>query len=285
MLSIRPRSLGRALALALSFSCCGLFTSHAQAPESPGGGGIAAPDNNALMARAAALYYSSSKGGLKGFDCIVHPDWRSLFLTANHASSLTADQENRVALLSTAHIVLHARMNDTSNYDWTDPPTQNVSVSDAPSLLQQMHASSWQTLHGFLQFWTPFVDGSAVPDNATGTDVTHTSDGFTMHAKTAGTEVTEVFGNDLILRHFNVISGGNDVRFEPSYHSTPQGLLVDHFHALIRPVGSPPSSDQEMRVAVQYQTIDGFPIPAHLDMEIVGTANFNMDLSDCTTLR
>lgn len=279
----RPTRLAGVLALALSLSACGVLAA-AQVPASPGGD-LHHDDDNATMARAAALYYSSSKAGLKGFDCIVHPDWQSLFLSANHTSSLTADQQNRVALLNSAHIVLHARMDDTSTYDWSDPPTQNSAVADAPSLLQQMHASSWQTLHGFLEFWAPFVDGSAVPSNANGTDVTHSPDGFTMHAKTSESEVTEIFGNDLILQHFNVISGGNNVRFDPFYSQTPQGLLVNRFHALIRPVNAAPTADQEMRVAVQYQTIDGFPIPSHLDMEIVGTAVFNMNFSDCTILR
>lgn len=279
------RSVVRASTIALAIAIsCDFFAVRAQVAPSTGVTSTV-PDDNATMARAAALYYSSSKAGLKGFDCIVQPDWRSLFLSANRASSLTADEENRVALLNSAHIVLHARMDDTSTYDWSDPPTQNSAVGDAPSLLQQMHASSWQTLHGFLQFWTPFVDGSAVPSNANGADVTHSADGFTMHAKTSDSDVTEVFGNDLILQHFNVISGGNNVRFDPTYSQTAQGLLVNHFHALIRPVNAAPTADQEMRVAVQYQTVDGFPIPSHLDMEIVGTANFNMDFSACTILR
>jgi hypothetical protein len=279
----RPSRLAGALALALSVFASGVFAG-AQVPASPGGD-LHHDDDNATMARAAALYYSSVKAGLKGFDCIVQPDWQNLFLSANRTSSLTADEQNRVALLNSAHIVLHARMDDTSTYDWSDPPTQNSSVADAASLLQQMHASSWQTLHGFLQFWTPFVDGSAVPGNANGADVTHSADGFTMHARTSDSDVTEIFGNDLILQHFNVISGGNNVRFDPSYSQTAQGLLVSRFHALIRPVNAAPTADQEMRVAVQYQTVDGFPIPSHLDMEIVGTANFNMDFSACTILR
>lgn len=279
----RPAHLAGALALALFVSACGVLAAQV-VPASPGGD-LHHDDDNATMARAAALYYSSSKAGLKGFDCIVHPDWQSLFLSANHTSSLTADQQNRVALLNSAHIVLHARMDDTSTYDWSDPPTQNSPVSDAASLLQSMHASSWQTLHGFLQFWSPFFDGSAVPSNATGSEVTHSADGFTMHAKTSDSEVTEIFGSDLILQHFNVISGGNNVRFDPYYSPTPQGLLVNRFHALIRPVNAPASADQEMRVGVQYQTVDGIPVPSHLDMEIVGTATFNMDFSDCTVVR
>jgi hypothetical protein len=40
-----------------------------------------------------------------------------------------------------------------------------------------------------------------------------------------------------------------------------------------------------MNVAVLYQTIDGFPIPSQIDMEVVGTGELNVALSQCTVQR
>jgi hypothetical protein len=60
---------------------------------------------------------------------------------------------------------------------------------------------------------------------------------------------------------------------------------VEHFVAYIQKADDPSAPVQQMNVAVQYQTIDGFPIPSQLDMELVGTGVFNMALSQCTVQR
>lgn len=280
MFAMRLTCNVRAGAMALGF-LCGLAPALAQVPPP----GPIVQDDAATMQRAAALYYSSSKAGLKGFDCDVHPDWRTIFLFANN-NKISAEQEQRIALLASVSVKLHARLDGSSTMDWTPPPASDASSDpDRAKLLETMHGSVWQTIGGFLQFWTPFFDGSTIPNNTAGSDVTHTDTGFTLHSKTGDTEVTEVFATNLLLQQFNVITGGQDVRFQPFYQQTAQGLLVNRFLARMRPVSAPASQDQEMRVAVQYATVHGFPIPSHLDMELVGSGVLNMDLTGCSVVR
>jgi hypothetical protein len=148
-----------------------------------------------------------------------------------------------------------------------------------------MHQATEQALQGFMQFWTPFVDGSAVPANSSGLTVTHSPSTITLHAAANGTDITEVFSNDLLMEEFEVIMSGATVKFEPSFKATAQGLLVERFLAHIQPAGNPPGPVQEMHVGIDYQTIKGFPIPRQLNMEVVGSGAFNFSLDGCTVSR
>jgi len=239
--------------------------------------------DDALLNKARTLYYSTAKAGLAGFDCTVNPDWLATFVKANQGATISSN-DARVLLLNQVAIVLHAQLkNGNTSMDWTPPA--GALTSDQTDLLNQMHSASQQALEGFIQFWTPFVDGSVIPDNSSGMTVTHTLSAITFHAEASGTSVTEVFSNDLLLEHYDVVTGGTSIKFEPSYKATPQGLLVEHFLAYIQKADDPSAPIQEMHVAVQYQTIDGFPIPSRLDMEVVGTGVFNMALNQCTVRR
>ncbi len=239
--------------------------------------------DDALLNKARTLYYSTVKAGLTGFDCTVHPNWLATIAKASPGTTVSTD-DPRLLLLNRVAIVLHANLKDGSaTLDWTPP--SDALTPDQTTLLNQMHSASQQSLAGFIQFWTPFVDGSVIPDNSSGLAVTHTASGITFHGEGGGNSVTEVFSNDLLLQHYDVVSGGISIKFDPSYKATPQGLLVEHFAANIQSTGDPSAPVQQMNVAVLYQTIDGFPIPSQIDMEVVGTGELNVALSQCTVQR
>ena len=240
--------------------------------------------NDELLARVRKLYFSTRQAGLDGFDCQILPDWHGLFVTAHPGTTIAAD-DTRIVLLKTVRISIHARLNGGSTVEWVQTPNPDQPPDqDAVKLLADMHQATEQTIQGFLQFWTPFMDGSMVPDSASGLTMTQTATELTIHADQGETKVTEVFSNDLILQHFDVMMNDTSIKFNPSYQPTGRGLLVDRFQAFIQPLGPPPGPVQEMRVEVYYQTIDSVPIPARLSMEVVGTGAFNFTLDGCRTL-
>jgi len=49
------------------------------------------------------------------------------------------------------------------------------------------------------------------------------------------------------------------------------------------PAGTPPGQAQNMNVDIDYQEINGFPIPDKLNMEVIGTGKFNFTLDGCAT--
>jgi hypothetical protein len=296
LFSAFARLLLSALVAAGGLAGEGLAQSQAVSPAAgPSAGSpaaaVAAPDaNGALLAKAVGLYYSSARTGLKGFDCSVHPEWRTLFLSATQGAghgagqgAAVADDDPRILLLKTANIKLHGRLGGGSSLDWNLPATPEKPLNqDSTELVDQMHQATERTLTGFMQFWSPFVDGSVIPATADGLEITNTEKGHTLHADQGGTSLTEVLDNNLVMQQFNVATGGAKINFSPRYKPTDQGLLVNAFLAHIQAPQSPPEQAEEMHVEIEYQQVGSFPVPARIAMEISGQGKFNFALDGCT---
>ncbi len=231
--------------------------------------------NDDWLAHVRSLYTSTIRDGLRGFDCTARPDWRTLIASANHGT-VDSDGERKIAVLSTVRITMHARLDGTSSIDWK----QEDSPTEMADMLKQMEGGTRQTLQGFLQFWAPFADASVIPESATGVEISKTADGgHVTHGGDKETTVTETFDAGDVLREYDVKMTGSTVLFTPTFTSTPSGLRVTYFLAHIRQADS--AQDQEMHVGVTYGKIDGFTIPTHLDMTVIGTGTFNFDLEGC----
>lgn len=255
------------------------------APSGPATADSAPVSDDAWLQKAGSLYYSTAKAGLGGFDCAVHPDWRTLVASVNEGSPVTPD-DARVALLEGVKINLHAHLAGGSSLDWTPETSDGQPLDgDSAALLRKMHDATEQTLEGFLEFWTPFVDGTVVPASAEGLTITHSGSLNTVHAQDSDTALTETFTNDMLLEHFDVDQNGISIKFQPAYKPTGQGLLVKSFQAHVQPAGVPAEQAQEMHVDIEYQTLDGFPIPSRLNMQVTNTGQFNFTLDDCTVSR
>lgn len=242
-------------------------------------------ENDAMLAKAGKLYYSTTKYGLGGFTCAVHPDWYTLFVSARKGDTV-AENDPRIVLLQSVKLTLHAHMKGGSTLDWEPAPDpSNTLDKDSLTLLNDMHDATEQTLMGFLQFWTPFVDGSAVPENSEGLEITRTGNGYKLHAVTSDTEVTEEMDNLLTLTRFNVVMKQATVNFAPTYAPTAQGLLVNGFLANILAAGAPTGQTQEMHVGIEYKALDGFQIPSRLNMQVIGSGTFNFNFDGCTVSR
>lgn len=239
-------------------------------------------ENDELLAKAAKLYYSSARAGLEGFDCTVHTDWRSLFASANKNTAITED-DPRVALLKSVGITLHARMKGGSTVEWIQASSPDRPLDeDSNATLEGVHKATEQTLQGFLQFWTPFFDGSVVPASSKGLRIETSATGYNLGVEDGSTTLKEIFNNSLTLEEFDVVRSGSAVKFNPSYKATDKGMLVDGFEAHIQPPGKTPEQAAKMRVQVAYQTVDNVPIPARVNIEVVGNAIFNFDFDGCT---
>jgi hypothetical protein len=238
--------------------------------------------NDDFLARAGKLYYSAARSGMRGFDCAVHPDWHGLFASASKGVAV-ADNDPRIVLLKAVNIKLHGRLTGGSTLEWNQAanPTPPVDA-DSAAMLDSMHSATSQTLEGFMQFWTPFVDGSVIPANAEGLEITQTENGRRIHIDEGGTSVTELFDSSLILQHFDVVTGGMTVNFAPSYRPTEKGLLVSGFRAHIQPPGVAREQATEMHVEIEYQTLGGSPIPARINADVANSGTFNFVLDGCT---
>jgi len=280
-----PFVTGIALAVSLlSASALGQTSSSTAASAAQAGQtSTAQPDPNAaFLAEASSLYYSTTRQGLTGFDCAVHPDWANIFKAVEKTTPAVAS-EKPVALLNSVKVTIHARLTGPgSGLDWAPPDPTGPPDPESIDLLDQMHQSTARTLQGFLQFWTPLVNGSVIPGSSAGIEITKTPTGHTIHAMDGTTSLTEVLDEEGVLKQFRVDMGRAKISFDPSYKPTPNGLLVSSFAALIQPPGATPEQQQKMNVGVEYQTVKGFLIPRTLSMDVVGTGTFSFTFDGCT---
>ena len=279
MLKISSTSSAR---LSAAFLAVCLMAANALAQTSPASPAAKPNPNDELLARATKLYYSTTKAGLSTFSCEVHPNWQVLFVSGNKGSTVDPN-DPRILLLKSVKIILNGKLKGGSTLDWKPAANPEKPLdADSTAMLESMHSATEQTLQGFMQFWTPFMDGSVIPADSEGLEMTKTATDHKIHADTNGTSLTEVLDNSLILKEFDVTTNGMVVNFSPSYKSTDKGLLVNAFHAHIQPPGVQPDQAQEMNVSIEYQTIKGFPIPGILKMDVINSGTFNFQLDGCT---
>jgi hypothetical protein len=241
----------------------------------------AAPDPNAdFLAKASQLYYSSAKAGLRGFDCRIHPDWRTALLSEQPNPAVTANSPE-VQLLKSVTITLHGRLTGGSSIDWNPPSSAAPLNPQSQDLLDHMHQGVERSLTGFMQFWAPFIDGSVIPATSQGIEITHAETVHTIHADQQGVSLTEILGKDLVIQQFNVVTGDAKINFSPRYKSTDQGLLASGFNANMQGPSDAADHAQHMQVDVEYQTVSGFPIPARIVMEVAGAEKFDFALDGC----
>lgn len=280
-----PARLPAMLAISISLvaATAGAQNSTPSAGQTPAPAtGQQSPENE-WLAKTASIYYSSAKAGLTGFTCDVHPDWRALFVSASKGADVSASDPNLLEL-NKVKVRMHARMKGASTIEWlVDSSEGPPANSNTESVIDSMHQTVQQMLEGFMQFWSPFMEVSVVPNKADGLEITHTPATHTIHAKQGNTELTEIFNGNLVLEHFDVALAGTTIKFAPTFESTPQGLLVKKFAADIRPAGATPQQTQKMQVRVNYQTLNNQMIPGQVNMEIVGTGAFNFAFDGCST--
>lgn len=253
-------------------------TASESAPQTPPNTSL----NDQLLAKASGIYFSAIRTGLNGFTCDVHPNWRTLLLTSSKGASAATD-DPRITLAQTVKITLHARLAGGSTIDWnpTSDPAHPLDA-DSTSILDSLHTGTNQSLLGFMQFWTPFVNGSLIPAVSTGLEITNTEKGHRLRADVNGTTMTEFIDDSLILQHFDVVSPTMIVKITPTFKPTDKGMLVKGFLARFQAPGVQPDQAQEVHVEMEYQNVHDLPIPARINMDVTNSATFNFVLDNCS---
>jgi hypothetical protein len=296
-----------AAAALLALSC--LLAHAQQLPAGPGAAttplqpATVASLNDSLMARAATLYSSTVKSGLRSFDCQVHPDWMKMMLSSRNGVPLDSDNA-RTALLAAVKITLHARLTGGPILDWQAPPDGGQPRDQAMiDMLDRAHRSIESTLEGVLRLWVPLVDGSLAESlGEDDMEVEQTASGYVVRSKdesadklkkkqksplqsqsqSQGQSLTEEFDRRLLLKHFTLVDAGSTASLTPAFQSTPQGLLVSSFDALLQPAGVPPANARQMHIAIEYQTISGIQIPGKISVELPNVVEMDFTFDGCT---
>ena len=265
----------------------------AQMPSRPATS--AASDNDALLAHAAELYYSAVRPApahaiLDSFQCAVHPEWPGLLAAVDKSSGSSTAQSYTVApsdprleLLTPITVSVRTEINGAATLNWNQPSDSGKPLDQASAdLLDRVHQTTAQELEGFFRFWITFINGTIIPKTSKGIEVRHSVAGVTLHAEMRDQKLDEIFSPDWTLKEFNVSMGGVSIRFTPTFDSTSEGLLVKTFDAYIQPPATESAQARRMQVALDYQTVNGFQLPSHLDIAVTGAGRVAFIFTGCT---
>ncbi len=250
-------------------------------------------DYDAILTTASNRYYSAVRPGpahgiLESFQCNVQPEWPTLLAAMDNATGRSsvgsvAPNDPRLALLTPVTISVTSEINGRSTLNWNQPAESGQPQDESTTAtLDLAHQTVQHALEGFFQFWTPFINGTIVPKTSKGIQVHHSAQGITLHAELRDQNLNEIFSPDFTLREFNVSMSGVHIRFNPTFATTQEGLLVKTFDAHIQMPGSPPPPERGMQVALEYQTVRGFELPSHLSIDVDRTGHAGFTFSGCT---
>jgi hypothetical protein len=232
----------------------------------------------AWLAQARQLYYSMAKNGVTGFDCAIHPDWRTLLASTQPETALAETKPADVEpLLATAKITLYARLKGSSTVEWEpgDAPAGagNQKTADAVEELHQLVESG---LQGFLQFWTPLISGEAVPEgNEPGLKLASTESGHTARIADGDTDVMEQYSRGLVLERYEARVEGTPVTVVPQFAKTKYGLVLSELSVRIQQGGK--NRDSTFQAKIEYREQAGAMLPSQVEMELRGTVDEDME--------
>ncbi len=272
-----PRS---AILLAVCLVPC-IVTSEPLAVDKP-----ATQASPQLVSLLNSLYYSTAKTGLNSFDCSVHLRFEKLRNGANQIVTFSED-DARVAVLKRIKITLHVRLTGRSTVDWDQSsaessPLDKVSVA----ILDAAHKYTEPAMDGFLKTWVPMVNGSFNNPSVGWTFIPKKQGkGFRLYYQEDNKSVLEDFDGSAVLQQYDAELPGIRVKVFPTFKPTDKGLLVNHLVShLMLGAGGPPGvkpDDIETHTSIDYQTIDGFPVPAKLTVELVGNGVLSFTFDGC----
>jgi hypothetical protein len=211
------------------------------APALPSAGGAE------ILRKAEAAYYVLQGQGLKSFRCTIQPDW-----------SKTVSDPAKLALIGQ---VAYTTVIDDQGAAHVTPFLPNGAPID-PSVAQLVGGMQ-QAIAGFFQTWNAMVlTGLFNPQNDALLVYSSQPDGNHFSQKTVDGSTEVVLTNDALLTAMSVITASSDVEIQPSFLATAKGLLMNGITSDVD------HGAQKINFQIQYQTVEGFQMPATIDCRI-----------------
>ena len=231
------------------------------------------PATVAAFSRARSLYYTPVDAGLQSFHCEVGFDWKAFMVKASNAPVL--DDDVRLKYLKTIQLTVDDDLHGSGKLHWDAPTPPPEGAEDSISHIREPFQQLWS---GFFQAWNGFLTGDMVTLDSKAT-VEHSETGYKVHVQTGPGAAAEQYDDKLLLQSIHVTTPTLDSLVEPSFSSTPSGLIVTSIRSVYR---QPPGTDStEVLMKVNYAPVGSFQLPSELTIT-VGPASFEFHLANCT---
>jgi hypothetical protein len=227
-----------------------------------------------LLTTARARYYNLSLLGVNSFSCNVDVDWDSIFTQINR-SALPPDSPLMV-YLAKSRLGVKETVASGAAVTWANTGTPPDSVAASAG---QLRGAIKQMLEGYFEAWTPSINGRLFSKDVTG--VTATATGYLItDTNPDKSSDTLTFDKAMLLSHVSNISAEQTSEYDMKYLKTPQGWLLSALDGDTRQLPSGPAT--HVTTQSEYQTVEGFQLPAAISLTVKNVATFKLKLSGCT---
>jgi hypothetical protein len=235
----------------------------------------AAPaDKKDVLKQAHDSYYSLKSQGLADFQCNMTPNWDALLADTRKTDPQAADRA--IGTLKQLQFTVSLGTTGSAKVTHTTVTPENADMAKG---LDQIYGGMEQMVSGFFDTWSPFMITSPFPDTDTVYDLADQGDQWSLSYKEgANTDVVTTMSKKLVIRELTVTTPQFFSTIRPQFSNNAQGLLLAGYDADYR--GQTPSENTRLKVAIAYQTVNGFQLPQTLKLSgTYGGAAFQVEVT------
>jgi hypothetical protein len=255
-----------AAALVASASVC-----FAQGPAAPSV--VPASEQLALLVPARLQYYNLQAHGVKSYACDVDFDWGAFFKAVSGKTPNPADPTQ--VYLNSSHLHFVSDLDGPYQLAWGKG---NGMPDGKESAIQAMHDTMQQMIVGFLQAWTPSLNGNLYPVEVQ--SMKRTATGYELRQVTPQRTMIEQVNSSMLLESIDEQANGTENKMDVTFSGSPGARLLTSVGGDYRQ--SPGGSAISILMKTAFQTVDGVQIPASLTASVPGIAAFDFNFKGCT---
>jgi hypothetical protein len=241
----------------------------------------AAADNKQIVTQARSAYYSLETRSFGEMQCNVSPNWTVALRDAIKKNP--AEAKTRMKILETLKFAVVLGVGGSATV------TNNALTGANPkqtAAFQQIYGGVQNMLVGFFDTWTLFVRNSPLPLADSEYQLENQNGRWQLSYKEGDAAVFTEMEKDFAIRELKVETGSFVSSIQPQFTRTADGLLLNAYQADYRT--TPGNELTQLQVRIAYQTVDGFQLPARIEVNAVTKGNTvasELGLSDCKAKR
>jgi hypothetical protein len=228
-----------------------------------------------VLKEANGVYYSLNNNGFMELSCQVIPDWDITY------KDLKMDAVGRDQVLPAAKqtqfrvAVGPSGATSVSHQSDVAPPTEEVAKR-----LRATTSGMEQILTGFFQMWQQFMVNSPLPGSASEYQMEENSNGYRLTIDEKDVHAAISMGRDFVIDTVEAKTPEFEGTVHPHFVPHAGGLVLGKYEANY----GEGSASQDISVRVEYQDIQGLPIPRVVTMTVSfpqGKVNEPITFTDC----
>jgi hypothetical protein len=232
-------------------------------------------EKNEVIKKANGTYYSLSSSGFMEFRCQVLPDWDAAY------KDLKTDAMARDQVIPAAK---------QTHFRVAVGPTGAVSVSyqsdvapPSEELAKRLRSATdgiGQMLVGFFKTWSLFMVNSPLSGSASEYQMEEGSSGYRFTTDEKGAHASISMGRDFVIDSVEAKTPEFEGTVHPHFTPHAGGLVLTKYEATYGSGSNP----QALSVTVDYQDIEGLPVPRTVIMTMTlpqGKFSEPISFADC----